>query len=60
MAAKYIPNFEIIDYAASHSKPDAPSGTTLELAKKISEVQTSTDIVKDEDVIGYAKTRGEK
>jgi len=59
MAAKYIPNFEIIDYA-SHSKPDAPSGTTLELVKKISEVQTSTDIVKDEDIIGYAKTRGEK
>ncbi|WBS75824.1 4-hydroxy-tetrahydrodipicolinate reductase [Elizabethkingia meningoseptica] len=59
MAAKYIPNFEIIDYA-SHSKPDAPSGTTLELAKKLSEVQTSADVVKDEDVIGYAGTRGEK
>ena len=28
--------------------------------RKISEVQTSADIVKDEDVIGYAKTRGEK
>ena len=59
MAAKYIPNFEIIDYA-SHSKPDAPSGTTLELAKKISEVQTSTDIVSDEDTIGHPETRGEK
>lgn len=59
MAAKYIPNFEIIDYA-SHSKIDAPSGTTLELAKKISEVETSKDVVKDEDVIGHPQTRGEK
>ena len=59
MAAKYIPNFEIIDYA-SHSKPDAPSGTTFGIGKENIGSTNSTDIVKDEDVIGYAKTRVRK
>lgn len=37
MAAKYIPHWEIIDYA-SDAKRDAPSGTVRELAFRLSQV----------------------
>ncbi len=40
MAAKYIPNSEIIDYA-NHSKIDAPSGTVRELAYRLGKVRAS-------------------
>lgn len=39
MAAKYIPNFEIIDYA-KESKIDSPSTTVNELALRISSLKT--------------------
>ncbi|TJW57799.1 MAG: 4-hydroxy-tetrahydrodipicolinate reductase, partial [Mesorhizobium sp.] len=32
MAAKYVPDVEVIDYASAR-KPDAPSGTARELAE---------------------------
>jgi 4-hydroxy-tetrahydrodipicolinate reductase len=38
MAARHIPNFEIIDYAKD-SKPDAPSGTGRELAQRLGTVR---------------------
>ena len=38
MAAKYIPHWEIIDYA-SDRKIDSPSGSTLELANRLSKVR---------------------
>lgn len=38
MAAAYIPNFEILDFAKD-TKPDAPSGTGRELALRLSKVR---------------------
>lgn len=57
MAAKYIPNYEIIDYAHEH-KLDAPSGTARELAAKLSKVQESTKFVSEEELVGLKETRG--
>ena len=37
LAAKHLPSWEIIDYAHAE-KPDAPSGTTRELAEALGEV----------------------
>lgn len=59
MAAKYIPNFEVIDYADSH-KIDTPSGTTLELVDKLSKVQIPTDFVTAKNLIGPIESRGAK
>jgi len=57
MAAKYIPNFEIIDYA-HEKKIDAPSGTARELAFRLSKVQESTVHVPLEQMVGPRETRG--
>ena len=38
LAARHLPQWEIIDYAKS-AKPDAPSGTALELAERLQEVR---------------------
>lgn len=38
MAAKYVPDVEIIDYASA-SKPDVPSGTGRELAERLGAVR---------------------
>ena len=38
LAAKHLPQWEIIDYASS-AKPDAPSGTARELAERLAEVR---------------------
>ena len=57
IAAKYIPNFEIIDYA-HETKMDSPSGTARELAKRLSHVQESTLFVTAENLIGLKETRG--
>src|SRR5689334_15674293 len=40
LAAKYLPSWEIIDYASA-GKPDAPSGTTLELAEELGKIANS-------------------
>jgi 4-hydroxy-tetrahydrodipicolinate reductase len=37
LAAKHLPTWEVIDYASAE-KPDAPSGTTLELAEALGDV----------------------
>jgi len=57
IAAKYIPNYELIDYA-SQNKVDAPSGSVAELAHRLSAVQKSNIEVPIEDTIGVKETRG--
>jgi 4-hydroxy-tetrahydrodipicolinate reductase len=57
MAAKYIPHWEIIDYAHSEKK-DAPSGTALELANRLSNVQESQIDVPLEAIVGPKESRG--
>ena len=59
IAAKYIPNFEIIDYA-HQAKKDSPSGTARELAKRLSEVQKPSELVSDAELIGLPESRGAK
>jgi 4-hydroxy-tetrahydrodipicolinate reductase len=57
MAAKYIPHWEIIDYAHS-GKVDAPSGTARELANRLSQVHEAALDVPLEKVQGERETRG--
>lgn len=57
MAAKYIPNFEIIDYT-HEDKIDAPSGTARELAYRLSQVQQPNKFVSENELIGEKASRG--
>ncbi len=57
MAAKYIPQWEIIDYASA-GKPDAPSGTVRELAGRLGKVRQPTLEVPLEQTVGVRETRG--
>lgn len=57
MAAKYIPHWEIIDYAHS-GKIDAPSGTARELANRLSKIRESALDVPLEKTEGVKETRG--
>lgn len=57
MAAKYIPHWEIIDYASS-KKIDAPSGTARELANRLSRVGESKLDVPLETMQGPLEARG--
>jgi 4-hydroxy-tetrahydrodipicolinate reductase len=57
MAAKYIPHWEIIDYADS-GKKDAPSGTARELANRLSQVRESELDVALDQVDGPRESRG--
>jgi 4-hydroxy-tetrahydrodipicolinate reductase len=57
MAAKLIPQWEIIDYASA-GKPDAPSGTVRELAGRLGKVHLPTLEVPLEQTIGVRETRG--
>lgn len=57
MASKYIPNFEIIDYA-HEDKIDSPSGTARELAHRLSQVQKPLVHVSEEELIGDRASRG--
>lgn len=59
IAAKYIPNFEVIDYAHNH-KIDSPSGTARELAGKLSKVRIPEDFVSAENMVGPPGSRGAK
>ena len=56
-AAKYLSHWEIIDYA-SDSKQDAPSGTTRELAFRLSEVRKPEVTHPIEETIGDQESRG--
>jgi len=57
MAAKYIPYWEIIDYA-HNEKTDAPSGTARELANRLSAIGESQLDVPLEETQGVRETRG--
>lgn len=57
MAAKHIPQWEIIDYAHDDKK-DAPSGTARELAARLSRVRPSELTIPLEQTQGIAETRG--
>jgi 4-hydroxy-tetrahydrodipicolinate reductase len=56
-AAKYLSHWEIIDYA-SDAKEDAPSGTTRELAYRLSEVRKPELTHPVEKTIGEKESRG--
>jgi len=57
IAARYIPQWEIIDYA-SDAKKDAPSGTVYELANRLSNIRPSELTVPLEQTQGVVETRG--
>ncbi|CAM5395564.1 4-hydroxy-tetrahydrodipicolinate reductase [Rhodanobacter lindaniclasticus] len=57
MAAKILPQWEIIDYASA-GKPDAPSGTVRELAMRMGRQQQPKLEVPLEHTVGLRETRG--
>lgn len=57
IAARYIPQWEIIDYAHA-DKIDAPSGTARELAFRLSQIRPSELSVPLEYIQGEVETRG--
>lgn len=57
MAARYVPDVEIIDYASA-KKPDAPSGTARELAEALAEVRGKSTARPVAEVLGIPGTRG--
>jgi 4-hydroxy-tetrahydrodipicolinate reductase len=56
-SAKYLSHWEILDYA-SDAKKDAPSGTTRELAFRLSEVRTPEVTHAISETIGEQESRG--
>lgn len=57
MAAKLIPQWEIIDYARD-SKKDSPSGTARELATRLGRIRPPETTVPVESTIGPREARG--
>jgi len=57
IAARFIPQWEIIDYAHDDKK-DAPSGTARELAYRLSKVRSSELTVPLDQVQGAVEARG--
>ena len=57
MAARYIPHWEIIDYADA-GKKDVPSGTACELANRLSRVREAALDVPLDKLDGVKETRG--
>lgn len=57
IAARFVPHWEIIDYAYG-GKPDAPSGTTQELAEFLGSVASQESLYPIEDVHGPREARG--
>jgi len=57
VAAKFIPQWEIIDYAHD-DKLDAPSGTTRELAARLSKVREPQPTVPVDRFVGPREARG--
>ena len=56
-AARHLDAWEVIDYASA-AKPDAPSGTSRELAERLDEVRPPALGVALEDVLGAREARG--
>lgn len=57
MAAKYVPDVEVIDYAGAR-KPDAPSGTARELAEALADLRGVSTALPQADIAGIPETRG--
>lgn len=57
IAARYLPSFEIIDYAHA-DKIDAPSGTARELAEALGEIRRSELARPVDQIIGPKEARG--
>jgi 4-hydroxy-tetrahydrodipicolinate reductase len=57
LAAMHLPSWEVIDYAKA-GKPDAPSGSALELAEALGEVATNKVAVPIEGTRGHPAARG--
>jgi 4-hydroxy-tetrahydrodipicolinate reductase len=57
IAAKLIPQWEIVDYASDRKK-DTPSGTVRELAARLSRIRPSELTVPLEQTQGIVETRG--
>jgi 4-hydroxy-tetrahydrodipicolinate reductase len=57
LVAPFFTNREIIDLA-SVAKPDAPSGTSRELAERLAMVAPNELVVAIEDTVGFAEARG--
>ena len=57
MAAKYLPNFEVLDYAKTN-KPDAPSGTARELAECLGDIRQPELGHPLDQIIGERELRG--
>jgi 4-hydroxy-tetrahydrodipicolinate reductase len=57
MAAKYIPHWEIIDYAHA-GKKDAPSGTAREMANRLSKIREAELGVPLDKIEGPKESRG--
>jgi 4-hydroxy-tetrahydrodipicolinate reductase len=56
-AARHIEAWEVIDYASA-GKPDAPSGTSRELAERLDGVRTPALGVPLDEVLGPREARG--
>ncbi|MFA5552158.1 MAG: 4-hydroxy-tetrahydrodipicolinate reductase [Trueperaceae bacterium] len=57
MAAKLLPEWEIIDYAGA-GKADAPSGTARELASRLAQVRLPAPSNRVEETVGPREVRG--
>jgi 4-hydroxy-tetrahydrodipicolinate reductase len=57
IAARYVPSWEIIDYA-HEGKPDAPSGTARELAARLGKVRRPEVAVPLSSTLGHPEARG--
>jgi 4-hydroxy-tetrahydrodipicolinate reductase len=57
LAARYLPHWEIIDYAKS-TKPDAPSGTARELAERLEDIREPQVDLPVDQVAGRPDARG--
>jgi 4-hydroxy-tetrahydrodipicolinate reductase len=57
MAAKYVPDVEILDYASA-GKPDAPSGTARELALRVGRVRRPATTRPIDEIQGPREARG--
>jgi 4-hydroxy-tetrahydrodipicolinate reductase len=57
VAAEHVSHWEVIDYGSS-GKPDAPSGTSRELAERLAAVKPPLPADHDADLIGPPEARG--
>jgi len=56
-AARHLDAWEVIDYASA-TKPDAPSGTSREVAERLAEVRAPRLAVPIDEVLGQREARG--